>query len=83
MTIDEYKELMKFNILLSDIDLEGYKYAAVDDDGEVWVYTHMPRIGASKVEWELTDTEVSKGADYEAVCVMESYDDWQDTLIEL
>lgn len=42
MSTDEYKELMKFHILLTDINIEGANYAAVDTDGEMNVFEHKP-----------------------------------------
>lgn len=42
MTLDEFKQLMFFEILMSGEDVEKYNYAAVDDDGHVYVYIHLP-----------------------------------------
>ena len=42
MTIDEYKELMKFHLLLTNEDLTVYKYAAVSENGELYVYIKAP-----------------------------------------
>lgn len=42
MSIDDYKELMRFHILLCDEDISEHHYAAVDKNGSIWVYAGIP-----------------------------------------
>lgn len=49
MTIDDYKELMRFYVLMSDKNLSDYKYAATDLSGHMFGYTDSPV--AIKEQW--------------------------------
>jgi len=40
MTIEEYKELMLFYLL--DVNTSDYKYATVDEDGELFLFRGEP-----------------------------------------
>lgn len=45
MTLDDYKTLMRFHILLCDKDISKYKYASVERNGYMWVYVSPPVFG--------------------------------------
>jgi len=53
MNIDEYKELIKFHILFSECNLSEYNYAAVDKNGELWVYNNLPTYEEYIHLWEI------------------------------
>lgn len=91
MTDDDYKELMLFHIMLSDEDISDYNYAAVDNDGGLFVYGLRPckiiRDDAplTKIQW--TPREEADGfsanSNYAVVATLPVPRDWTKTLIKL
>jgi len=76
MTIDDYKELMKFHLLLADEDLNDFTHAAVDSDGSLWVYDGAPAVGIEI--WDNSD-----GILADSIAKLPVTTDWKDTLMEL
>jgi len=83
MTLDDYKELMKFHLLLTNEDLSGMNYAAVDSDGSLWVYKNIPAPTIDDADlWELDGYKMNDAKFLDNL--PKSYPlDWKDTLITL
>jgi len=76
MTLDDYKELMKFHLLLSDKDLSVFTHFAVDSDGSMWGYSDEPTVGI-----EIWDNNDGIAAD--SIVKLPVPLNWKDTLIKI
>jgi len=90
MNLDEYKELMKFHLLLCDENLIGMNYAAVDEGGALHTYEFEPRIYqydplTHPSGWTpLEETkEAWSSSNYKFIIWMLDPEDWTKTLIKL
>ena len=85
---EEYKQLMIFHILTSDISYPEARYAAVDKNGQLWCYHNKPAVAsnltptpnASVMVWKNMDTRSGVSG---KVCNLGWCEFWTDTLIEL
>jgi len=50
MTREEYITLMKFHLLMTSMDLTLFNYAAVDKNGELYIYIDKPTIKHVDIE---------------------------------
>lgn len=82
MTDDEYRELMRFHIMLSDdgVDISNYKYAAVDSDGLLCLYATKPFPSKTfnQGEWDSLDDYY----EYYSIELPEP-PNWKEAIIEL
>lgn len=81
MTSEDYKMLMRFHLLTTDININGCTYAVVDADGRLYAYAEEPDIGSSAVppQWvALLNTNV-----FYYIYDMTVPEDWKETLIKL
>ena len=81
MTLDDFHELMRFHVMMSDYDLSGYTYAAVDEDKHLFIYKAKPELNEG-TDWLTDEDELS---DYMCICKLhdfpkESIENW---IIEL
>jgi len=86
MTIDEYKELIKFHILTSSYSID-YKYAAVDMDGDLYLYLIKPVIEHDEIVWSLSgiDNDLGLGVidPYTYLTKIPPHKDWNKILLKL
>jgi len=87
MNIEEYKELMKFHILLSEFDLSEYNYAAVDGDGDLYVFCACPvlvnNMGDSDDELVWYNDKNNNNSHYKKIVTLSVSPYWKETLIEI
>jgi len=95
MTLDDYKELMKFHLLLSDEDISNMNYAAVDRDGLLCVYGSEPSNEntfnkitklLSENQWtprEEIDDRMTGRSNFIFIARLSEPEDWKQTLMEL
>lgn len=90
MTEDDYKELMKFHIMLSDYDLSDQRYAAVDPDGGLYTYQKRPsstyRQAGGNLMWtprEEVDNINIMTSNYKVIAVLPLPINWTKTLIRI
>jgi len=99
MTLDEYKELIKFHILTSDINLSIYNYAAVDANGKLHSYECEPMVETKKDihkgyiidqwiplhEYNENNGIVNDaiGTEFKFIYNLPSHPQWRETLIKL
>lgn len=81
MTTDDYKELMLFHIMFTDIYIGGFRYAAADSDGSLWIYFDAPFIDPDKHVkggmWEMLGLGCKK------IYNLPTHKYWNETLIEI
>jgi len=91
MTTIEYKELMKFHLLLCDYNIDRFNYAAVDSDGNLYVYGLEPinqklKNNSFRSQWtpaeEVADA-LTSAANFQLITTMTRPLNWKDTLIKL
>lgn len=89
MTLEDYKDLMKFHLFMADFDISEFKYAAVDKDGDLCVFYDRPILAINDGDetqshdiWYIESINY-KSRSYEYITELESSIHWKDTLIEL
>lgn len=81
MDIEDYKELMRFHILMCSYDLSEYIYAAVDQSGELAVFTNKPIALISSKLWSLSQPTVNSDKRYLEIAKLPPHIEWKNTLI--
>jgi len=85
MTDEEYKQLILFYLI--DFDTSGYLYAAVDENGSLYLYKGVPILyQANNKMWTLTK-EIGTTDDtlryLTTGMVMPLYDNWNKVVVKL
>lgn len=89
MTEDDYKELMRFHLLLADADISKMRYAAVDRDGGLHAYAYKPvdlSLREKDYQWtprEEADNDGATQSSYMFISKLPNLIDWTKTLIKI
>jgi len=76
MNIEEYKELMLFYLL--NVNTSDYKYASVDEDGELFLFHNEPRnTNFENFWWDAQDSDPFIAAS------MPPHKQWRTAMIKL
>jgi len=85
MTDEEYKQLILFYLI--DFDTSGYLYAAVDENGSLYLYKCVPILyQANNKMWTLTkEIDDTNGAlrYLTTGIIMSPYDNWNKVVVKL
>lgn len=74
----DYIELMKFHILMCEDDISDFKYAAVNANGNMWLYRKKPHKNHHEQIWSNDRYYTNK-----FVATLEPHIDWDCTVVEI